>query len=357
VLVSTFFTAAIVSGLLSSALSRRFGPVATLRFCVLLIAIALGIGSGAQLIFVISYAILAGFAHGVVNPVSSQVLAQAVPAGQRSMMFSIKQTGVPMGSAIAGILLPPLLLVMSWQQAMVAISMGSIFLLFALRPYYALFDGDRKAGSPILFSGVRESFAEIAGNPRVLQLVMAATAFAFVQLAVTTFLVIYLHLQLEYSLLAAGAVFSAMSIASVIGRVLWGWLADRTGKPRRVLAALAFLMGACCIAGGFFTVAWPLWAVTLIATLWGASAVAWNGVFLAEIARLAPAGKVAGMTSSVQAMFFTGSLIGAPLFGAAADIVGSYGPCYLVLSLLPISFGVMLLRSSYAAARASNAKR
>ena len=351
ILVSIFFCAAIVSGLLSGSMSRRFGPIATLRLCVLLIAVALGVAAGAHVVLVIAFAILAGIAHGVVNPVSSQVLSQAVPPRQRSFMFSIKQTGVPMGSAVAGLLLPPLLLLVSWQQAMVFLALGSLTLLLALRPFYSLFDSERDAGASIMFSGVRESFAEIAGNPRVLQLVLAATAFAFVQLAVTTFLIIYLHAELEYSLVAAGAVFSAMSVASVFGRVFWGWLADRTGKPRRVLAGLGFLMGACCLAGGLFSNAWPSWSVTLIAMIWGGSAVAWNGVFLAEIARLAPPGKVAGMTSSVQAVFFTGSLVGAPLFGAIADSVGSFGPCYLVLALLPVSFGIALLRSSFVTAR------
>ena len=353
VLASVFFCAAIVSGLLSSALSMRFGPIATLRFCVVLIAMALAVGAGAHIALVIGYAILAGIAHGVVNPVSSLVLAQAVPARQRSFMFSIKQTGVPMGSAIAGLLLPQLLLLMTWRQAMISVALVSVFLLFALRPFYSLFDGDRQARVPIRFSGVRESFSEILANPRVLQLVLAATAYSFVQLAVTTFLIIYLHMELGYSLLAAGAVFSMMSIASVFGRVFWGWLADRTRKPRRVLAALGFLMGACCLAGGFFSAQWPFWAITAIAIIWGASAASWNGVFLAEIARLAPHGKVAGMTSGVQAVFFTGSLIGTPLFGAIADSVGGYGPCYMVLALLPILCGVLLLRSSFVVARST----
>jgi len=351
ILVSVIFCAAIVSGLLSGSMSRRFGPIATLRLCVLLIAIALGIGAGAHVALIAAYAILTGIAHGVVNPVSSQVLWHAVAPRQRSLLFSIKQTGVPMGAAVAGLVLPPLLLLVSWRQAMVFLALGSLTLLFALRPFYSLFDREREAGASIMFSGVRESFAEMAGNPRVLQLALAATAFAFVQLAVTTFLIIYLHVELGYSLVAAGAVFSALSVASVFGRLLWGWLADWTGNPGRVLAGLGFLMGACCVAGGLFSNAWPPWSVTLIAVIWGGSAVAWNGVFLAEIARLAPPGKVAGMTSSVQAMFFTGSLVGAPLFGAIADIVGSFGPCYLALALLPVSFGIALLRSSFVAAR------
>lgn len=357
ILVSIFFSSAIVSGLLSGALSRRYGPVATLRACVLLIAIALATGASGHILPVIAYAILSGAAHGVVNPVSSLVLAQAVPPKVRSMMFSVKQTGVPMGAALAGVLLPPLLLIMTWQQALLCTALGSLVLLPVLQPFYPLFDRELHPESPIVFSGVRESFVEILGNPRVLQLVGAATVFAFVQLAVTTFLVTYLHLELSFSLLAAGAVFSAMSLASVLGRVFWGWVADRTGKPRRVLAGLGFLMGGCCIAGGFFTLAWPIWAVTLTAILWGMSAVGWNGVFLAEIARLAPKGKVAGMTSGVQAFFFAGSVFGAPLFGAGVGALGGFGSCYLLLAPLPILCSVVLLRSSFTSARARRSVR
>ena len=38
-------------------------------------------------------------------------------------------------------------------------------------------------------------------------------------------------------------------------------------------------------------------------------------------ARLAPQGMVAGMTSCVQAVFFTGSLIGTPLVGAMSLLI------------------------------------
>ena len=357
ILVSIFFSTAIVSGLLSGALARRYGPIATLRACILLIGVALVAGASAHILLVFTYAALAGISHGVVNPVSSVVLAQGVPARARSLMFSIKQTGVPMGSALAGLLLPPLLLIMSWQQALLCVAAGSVSLLLVLKPFYILFDRDAQPRAPIVFSGVGESFAEILGNPRVLQLVSAAAVFAVVQLAVTTFIVSFLHLELDYSLVAAGAVFSAMSAASVLGRIFWGWVADRTAKPRRVLAGLGFLMGACCIAGGFFSPVWPVWAVTGIAILWGMSAVAWNGVFLAEIARLAPAGKVAGMTSGVQAIFFSGSMVGAPVFGALAGTLGGFGPCYLLLAPLPIFCGMVLMSSSFAATRALRSGR
>ncbi len=355
ILVSFFFAVAIVSGLLSSALVRRFGPIATLRACVLLIGLAFVCGAGTHVVLVIAYALIAGLAHGTINPVSSLVLAQAVPPQVRSMVFSIKQTGVPLGFALAGLLVPPLLLVMAWQQAIIFMAVGSLFLLFALRPFYSLFDGDRQPGAAIAFPKISESFAEVFGDREIRDLAIASAVFAIVQMAVTTFLVSFLHLELAYSLIAAGAVFSALSIASVFGRVFWGWVADRTGNPRGVLAGLGFLMGVCCIAGGFFSPAWPLWAVVVVAVLWGISAVAWNGVLLAEVARLAPPGKIASMTSGVQAVFFAGSVIGPAAFGAGAALLGEIGVCYLLLAPLPLVFGGLLLRTSVRAARTRQA--
>ena len=65
--------------------------------------------------------------------------------------------------------------------------------------------------------------------------------------------------------------------------------------------------------------------------------------------------KVAGMTSGAQAIFFSGSVLGAPLFGALAGALGGFGPCYLLLAPLPILCGALLLHSSFVATRALRA--
>ena len=47
--------------------------------------------------------IFIGAAQGPINPASAHVLAQRVPREWFGMVFSLKQTGVPIGFALAGI--------------------------------------------------------------------------------------------------------------------------------------------------------------------------------------------------------------------------------------------------------------
>lgn len=59
-----------------------------------------------------------GLGYGLTNPAASQVLNQLAPAKRRDMVFSIKQTGVPLGGAAPGLLLPGLSLLIGWQGAL-----------------------------------------------------------------------------------------------------------------------------------------------------------------------------------------------------------------------------------------------
>src|SRR5207237_10034945 len=47
-----------------------------------------------------------GAGYGPITPASSHVLARTTPPSRMALTFSIKQTGVPAGAAIAGAVLP-----------------------------------------------------------------------------------------------------------------------------------------------------------------------------------------------------------------------------------------------------------
>jgi hypothetical protein len=76
--------------------------------------------------------------------------------------------------------------------------------------------------------------------------------------------------------------------------------------------------------------------VLAVCALYGATAVGWNGVFLAEVARLAPEGRVAYLTGGTQFFTFAGVLIGPPLIGAIAAAAGSYGAGFVATAALPL---------------------
>jgi fucose permease len=260
------------------------------------------------------------------------------------MVFSIKQTGVPLGGAIAGVLVPGLLLWMSWQTAVLALALGAAALLAVVALHRSPYDAGRRKERLHLRS-FAAPVAEVWANRPILELAVVSGMYSAIQISFLTYLVSYLKLELGYSLVAAGVVFSVAQVSGAFGRVLWGVVADHLFKPRGVLAALGSVMILCGAALASLTPAWPSAAVLGLCALYGATAVGWNGVFLAEVARLAPEGRVAFLTGGTQFFTFAGVLIGPPLFGAIASMTGSYGAGFVGTAVLPFVVLAMMARS------------
>jgi MFS family permease len=328
------YMVAMFAGLAGGTLVVWHGPVRVLQVAVLGVAVGLAVGAGANMAFLLACGLLAGAAHGLVNPASSTILLLAAPARMRSMIFSIKQTGVPAGGVIAGTLVPLLLLWTSWQNAVLVLALASSVLLAGLFPFRRLYDKDLRR-QPLQIRRFAAPVAEVWANRRIRELAVVSGVYSAVQMSFTTYLVSFLKIELAYSLVAAGLIFSAAQIAGVLGRVIWGAVADRILDPRRVLAILGMTMALCGAAASSFSAPWPLWAVLGICLLYGATAVGWNGVFLSEVARLAPDGRVAIVTGGTQFFTFAGVFIGPPVFGAVAAAAGSYAAGFALIAALP----------------------
>jgi cyanate permease len=253
------------------------------------------------------------------------------------MIFSIKQTGVPLGGAVAGMLVPVMLLWTSWQYAVLALALFAAAFIAVLVPFRRIYDNDLRPGERLHLRRFAAPVAEVWANRPILELALVSGVYSAVQMSFTTYLVSYLKLELGYSLVAAGLMFSAAQIAGVLGRVLWGAVADRVLEPRRVLVMLGLTMVLCGVAAALFTAGWPFPAVLAVCVLYGATAVGWNGVFLAEVARLAPEGRVAIVTGGTQFFTFAGVLIGPPVFGAIAAGTGSYSTGFVLIAALPLA--------------------
>ncbi len=348
------YTVAMFAGLAGGTLVGRYGPVRVLQVAVLGVALGLAVGAGVHVALLFLCGALLGAAHGLVNPASSAILAVAAPVRIRSMVFSIKQTGVPVGGALAGMLVPAMLLWTNWQNAVLALALGAAAFLAVLASFRRVYDSDRRSEQRLYIRGLAAPVAEVWANRPILELALVSCVYSAVQISFVTYLVSYLKIELAYSLVAAGLVFSASQISGAFSRVLWGAVADHVFEPRVVLAALGLVMALCALAVALFTSDWPPVAVFAVCVLYGATAVGWNGVFLAEVARLAPQGRVAIVTGGTQFFTFAGVLIGPPVFGAIASMTGSYGTGFALIAALPLlaSVGMLASRGRGSAGRA-----
>ena len=148
---------ATIATVITAGFVRRYGALRvsqmTLVFAAVgLVALPLSVAGTLALPFLIASAVLTGIAYGPANPASSHLLAKVTPDRLRGRVFSIKQTSIPIGGALAGFLLPILTQQIGWQRASLAAAGACIALVVALQPLRREMDSDRLPGSP-LFGG------------------------------------------------------------------------------------------------------------------------------------------------------------------------------------------------------------
>jgi MFS family permease len=292
--------------------------------------------------------VLIGFGYGSTPAAGSEVLNEYAPARHRSLVFSIKQSGVPLGGVMAGLLVPAVLAAVGWRLTCVACALVVFAMTILVDPLHPSIDRHRNRGLRLRLSRlvdprmVRTPFRSLSRN-RPLQLVTAASiCFAIVQGCVLAFFVTYLMVELRFSLVAAGVAFSVMQVTGVVGRVAAGWSADRLGSRRAVLIGLAVASSLATAFTATLTPSSPLWAIQVLAGIAGVASTSWNGVFLAEVSQLAPAGKVGDATAGATFFTFIGYVVGPAAFGALLTYGGSYQSAFAILAAVPLG-GIIAL--------------
>jgi MFS family permease len=132
---------------------------------------------------------------------------------------------------------------------------------------------------------------------------------------------------------AAGFALAVATVAGVAGRLVFGWIADHRGNAD-VLPAIGVLAGACALVLAFAPATWPGIAILAVAALFGATAIGWNGVYLAELARRSPPGTAGGVTGASGVVTFGGVMIGPTIFGLLSALPGGTRVGFAMLAVL-----------------------
>jgi MFS family permease len=164
-----------------------------------------------------------------------------------------------------------------------------------------------------------------------------------VQITLVTYLVTFLTDDFALTLVFAGIVMAVSQVASVAGRLAWGVLADRALARRTMLGLLGLGMGVSAIATLAAGPGWPAWLLFLFAAVFGATAVGWNGVYVAEVARIAPPGKVSEATGGCLFFTFLGVVVTPLLFNLVLQLGGGYSLAYALLGVPGLAAGASLL--------------
>ena len=347
--VALCYFAAMLSSLVGGTLVRRLGAIRVSQLGLGLCAVGLALCALPWLPAVALGALCIGAGYGPITPASSHLLALTTPAHRMSLVFSIKQTGVPAGGMLAGALVPGLSLWLGWQGTLLAVA-GVCALCAALaQPRRAALDADRQPAQPLALQALFKPIGMVLGHPSLRALAACSFLFSAVQVSTTAYMVTYLNESLGMTLLAAGAALSVSQLAGVVGRIAWGAVADRGLGPRNTLMLLATLMMAGSVLTALLQPQWPTLLIWAIVALLGASAIGWNGVYLATVARQAPPGQAGVATGGTLLFTFMGVVCGSPAFGALAGASGSYRIAFAALALpAALALGLLVWRAAQA---------
>ena len=285
-------------------------------------------GAGIYLVLMLA-AFVAGISNGLTNPATNKLIATEVATGSRGFITGIKQSGVQIGTALLGLLVPLGVIAWGWRTTVVIVAM--VWLLFL--PVTFRVTSAVATSKPTTRAEWATAFWDI----------WPVSAFGLL-IGIASSLLILLPLFAEEALgfdrIAAGQTAALAAICAVVGRLAWPRRAERRHAFPGTLRTLA-LLTVVGVAGLAWSISVPV-LVWPAAIVMGLSAASWNSVgMLATIVTAGPA-RAGAATGWVQLGFLTGAGLGTPLYGWLVDTTNSYLPGMGVAALVAALAAVVI---------------
>ena len=345
VFTSLVYLFAAIAAVSSARPVAALGALRASQVCLLLCAAGIALVATASLPLVLLGAMLLGLGYGPVTPSSAIILVSTLPARFRSLGFSVKQTGVPVGAGTCGLAIPALVAAFDWQVAACALAAAAVAGAVLCQPLQRDFDEGVRGSGPSASTSPLGSLALVWRLPRLRELAIGSFVFAGIQMCVVTYLVVFLT-ETGLSLAAAGLAMTCAMVGGLVGRIGWGWVADNLLAPRRTLALVSLLMGVTSLGLACVAPAWPLAAVIALSVAAGLSSIAWNGVYLAEVAHRAPPGMATAATGGTMFCTYAGVMVWPTVFYVAHAATGSYVASFVLVGLLGLAGAALFVRPS-----------
>lgn len=347
VLSTLMFGVGTVTALLAGRLLQRLGPWRLAALCAGAIAAGMGClwvgGPAAPWLAVVLF----GMAFGPETPASAAALAGVTPPRRRPWVFSIRQTGNQIG-AMAGSMLLPWLLVVQPEAPfalvlLLALAMTAWCLVLSRHPACA--PSAALPAAPVAAAPgnlERQALRRVLRSRTLSVLAIAVLCYTTLQVCLNTFLMSLAVREWHLEAVNAARWVALLQGAGLLGRLFWGWWAQRVANATGLLGAIGLLMALSGVAA----LAVPAGAVpalrcALVALL-GFSASGWNGVLVAEVARIAGPREAGALTGTVLMFGYAGLTLAPLLFVGIGQLTSMTMAFTLILGAAGVA-GLALL--------------
>jgi MFS family permease len=252
------------------------------------------------------------------------------------MVFSLKQTGVPIGFALAGVVFPFLLEHFGWRGASLIAAAAAVVAVLVVELLRSRLDAVVTAGKPSI--GIWRSVRFVLGHAQLRVLGWSAFVYVIAQHTFTFYLVTYLYEHCGLSIARAGLLLSVSQLAGTAMRLVSGAIGDRIPRMH-VLGWSGMAMTLGCVATGLIEADTPFWLIALVVIGYGSVVISWNGTSQAEFAHLSPPGETAAVAAVQTALAFSGAVFGPPIFALIASLM-SYRMAFFAVAACVLAAAV-----------------
>src|SRR2546429_586963 len=235
---------------------------------------------------------LAGACGASVNAASGRAVMIWFPAAERGLALGVRQTAIPLGGLVAALVLPALSLRAAFL-VLAGLSLGgAVFGALVIREREAADDVFEPRG---LGATLRDA--------RLWRLCFGSSFYLVAQLAITGFVVLFLHDERGFSPGGAAGVLAGVQVLAAALRIGGGRWSDLVGSRLRPLR-LVGLASSVTLAVATALLSAPTLMLVAAFVLAGGFAMAWNGLSFtaaAELAGRARSGAALGMQQTALA--------------------------------------------------------
>jgi len=275
---------------------------------------------------------LCGLGYAFLNPASTKGVMAWFHRDERATAMGIKQTGVPAGGFFTALLAPPLVLLIGWRGAFVALGIVNFFFGFVFSYLWR---------DPPESSEDNSAQARHLDGTQVpldvwgfLPASFGTAIFLIGQMSLITYLPLYLKEAMGFSPYWSSQALTVAQGGAMLGRIGWGVASDRLfGGRRKIVLVLIGLASLVLTLGlSFITKQSSLPLLLGIILLLGFCIVGYQGVSYALIGELAGktrTGVAMGLMITINAAAAT---VGTPLFGYIVDRTDSYAMAWKILA-------------------------
>lgn len=338
----TIFFCTIFATLYSGRVIGLIGPVRALGLAMLLVLAGISLAALHNIPAILLGAVCFGLSHSLTNPSTAVILKNFVSDSNRGVVFSIKQCSVPLGLLAASLVGPFIAERFDWRFAMLPLAVLQIVLLCLLPRLQRLLPAAAKRELPsanLLQLPLRALRALWANRP-LRYTACVGLSFGMCQGAILTYTSNLFAVERDFSLSQAGFILMCAHVGGIIGRISWGYLADRLQSPVLVMRTLAVLIATALLLLSMLPAGLALGWWLLLYLFLGGFAVGWNGVVISEFAYHARGPDMEEQLAGSFCVLFCGGAFSPWLFALVylmvdsyATVMGMFGVCFGFLGL------------------------